>query len=81
MNVTDQELIIRKMRSSSEDFDLLEKWLNDEEVQDYYEGKARNIHENKSYINLNLGLREKIMSFLASLNILIILLAIYSIIC
>ncbi|SMF78936.1 aminoglycoside 6'-N-acetyltransferase [Paenibacillus uliginis N3/975] len=40
MNVTDKELIIRKMRSSSEDFDLLEKWLNDEEVQDYYEGKG-----------------------------------------
>jgi aminoglycoside 6'-N-acetyltransferase len=38
--INDDEIIIRKMKYSSEDFNLLDKWLNDEEVQEYYEGKS-----------------------------------------
>jgi aminoglycoside 6'-N-acetyltransferase len=35
-----EEIQIRKMEYKPEDFDVLEKWLNDEQVQEYYEGKS-----------------------------------------
>ena len=37
----DQELGIRRMRESEEDYGLLVKWLSDPEVAEYYEGRTK----------------------------------------